>query len=102
MLYIDIIDFVKKVLRTRMVLIENNVSKLDKKETLIKIDYLSKLIDYYGYGDNKKASCFFINHHKEIEFLLPGSSSLAYTTFKDKYDELLERSFNYQNRHAVN
>jgi hypothetical protein len=102
MLHEDILVFTQKVIRTRKVLIDNKVSKLNEKEALKTIEMLTKLIDYYGYPNDRAAAGFFVNHHKEIESLLPVPSSLAYAAFKDKYNELLERSFNYQNRHAVN
>jgi len=100
MLHVEIIDFVKKAIKVRETLMENNISKLDEHVTKQKIENLKLLIKAYGYSSDIKASNFILQHVTEIRSFLPGPSSIAYNSFQKKLDELLNRAQSIVNEPA--
>lgn len=92
MLNKEIIDFTKRAIKVRLILIENKVSKLPETEVKQNLQNIQKLIEAYGYTTDEKAALFLIKHYEEISSFLPGVTSLAHKAFQMKLDDLVNRS----------
>jgi hypothetical protein len=67
-------EFLNKLMAQRRVLIDKNISRINKKAALEAIDIISKYLEAYKYT-NETMAHFIVNHFNTIQMIVPGEGS---------------------------
>jgi len=82
------IEFIRKVMRIRLKLIEVNRSQINNDFAIIKIGFLKRHIDYNGYKNDVTAANFWKRNRVAIITLIPGGNSSSSASLITQFHEL--------------